>query len=106
MSKFEYDPATTPEEFKSSIPEGYQVFKVRQPKRRVKSVPRWAQGEASLVRHAAGEYAMRRIEIARRYWLLNETSGQIAKSLGVNRAVVENVIHSLLHRKPNASCTY
>jgi len=73
------------------IPAGFQVEKIRRPR---KEVPAWAHSDAELRKTIIGP-ALRRYRIAYLYWRCGWNSREVAEELDISRSAVEQVIHNL-----------
>jgi hypothetical protein len=80
------------EEFKGDwIPDGFQVRKVRRPK---KNVPTWANSDKKLKMRIFGP-AMRRYRIAYLYWRVGMSAREVADELRTTEDAVEQVLTRL-----------
>ena len=85
-----------PHQKREWIPEGFQIGKVRRPK---KDVPPWARSVRTLLPHVVGPRLMRRLMIAQSYYIDGHTAAQIAQELGIKQKAVEAVIYELRHKQ-------
>lgn len=80
------------EEFKGDwIPEGFQVKKVRRPR---KNIPLWANSDKKLKMRIFSP-AMRRYRIAYLYWRVGMSAREVADDVGATINAVECVIKEL-----------
>jgi hypothetical protein len=59
------------------------------------SRPTWAINIDLLTRHIVGDLKYRKLCIAHRYWLLNQTAREIANDIGISLEAVQNIIYRL-----------
>lgn len=85
---------TTPVEFATWIPDGFQVRKIRRPR---KDCPEWVANEESF-RRALFLPAIRRYRIAYLYWRCGWSAREVAEELGITTNAVEQAVKKLTKR--------
>jgi hypothetical protein len=80
------------QEFKGNwIPDGFQVRKIRRPR---KNVPTWANSDKKLKMRIFGP-AMRRYRIAYLYWRVGMSAREVSEEVGGSLDSINNVIKYL-----------
>jgi DNA-binding NarL/FixJ family response regulator len=82
---------TSKAELQEWIPQGFQVYTARRPR---KNVPEWARSNRSLMARIF-QPAIRRYNIAYLYWRVGWTAKEIAEELGQTVSSVKRVIERL-----------
>ena len=81
------------DEFKGEwIPEGFQVQKVRRPR---KKIPKWAASQSGIVMHILGKRGCIRLRVAYLYWMMGLNHREIAETLNKSRKFIRNTIYNL-----------
>lgn len=81
------------QEFKGDwIPDGFQIKKVRRPK---KKTPKWATSQATLAMHVLGREGRLRLRVAYLYWMAGLSAREIAESIKKPRKTIYNILYKL-----------
>lgn len=80
-------------EFKGDwIPDGFQIKKVRRPK---KKVPKWARSQSGIAAHVLGKKGLIKLRIAYLYWMAGLSAREIAESIKKSEKHIRLVIYRL-----------
>ena len=81
------------EEFKGNwIPEGFQVRKVRRPR---KQTPKWARSQSGIAMRVLGKKGRLRLRVAYLYWMAGMNYREIAETSGKSKKCISNIINYL-----------
>jgi len=77
------------------LPTGFQVTKVRHPRKRV---PRWAGSASSLALYVLGTEGRFRFKVAYLYWIVGMSAREIAESTKKSQKSIRNILYKLLRK--------
>jgi len=84
---------TSAEEFKNDwIPDGFQITKIRRPK---KNAPKWARSQSGIAMRVLGKRGQMRLRVAYLYWMVGLNAREIAGILNKSKKDIYNIIYTL-----------